>query len=251
MIRVVLLGAGNVATHLINAFLQAKNIDLVQVYSRKTTRLQNFKTIVDTTSNLKQLKEADVYIIAISDDAIAEFSSKLDLKNSLVVHTSGSVALNGLDNTLSRKGVFYPLQTFSATKKIDFTTIPICIEATDNNDLEILKKLASSISKNVFDIDSKQRKNLHLAAVFVNNFANHMYHIGNEICTANNVSFKILQPLIEETAKKVLDLTPYEAQTGPAKRKDTETIAKHLKVLPENQQEIYKLITKSISETYE
>ena len=252
MIRVVLLGAGNVATHLVNAFSNAKNIELVQIYARKKSSLKYIqKNNISTTTNLNELKVADVYIIAIADDAIAEFSHQLKIKkNALVVHTSGSVAMNAINNNF-RKGVFYPLQTFSKEKSINFKTVPLCLEAEHKQDLVILEKLASAISNAVYFINSKQRETLHVAAVFVNNFTNHFYHIGKTICKEHDVPFAILQPLIQETAKKILDLTPYDAQTGPAKRNDSNTIARHLEQLPDNYKEIYSLLTKSISNTYE
>lgn len=249
MIRVILLGAGNVATHLSNAFLKTKKIDIVQLYSRKKSSLKHIDNQIDTTTNLNDLRSADVYIIAIPDDEIAHFSSKLPLKNSLVVHTSGSVDMNKLYGKFS-KGVFYPLQTFSKTKKVNFDSIPVCIESENNDDLLLLEKLASSISNNVFFIDSRQRKSLHVAAVFVNNFVNHLYHIGSKICNQHKVPFKILEPLIQETASKILDLPPYDAQTGPAKREDEKTIANQLSLLTNDQQKIYTILTKSISTTY-
>ena len=250
MIRVSILGAGNVAAHLFHAFLKAPTVKLVQVYGRNSNNLIPFESKVDTTTNLNTLKKADVYIIAISDDAIAKFSSQLKSIDSLVVHTSGGVDMDVLSDTV-RKGVFYPLQTFTKNKAVDFKGIPICIEAQHNTDLVLLEKLATAISNDVYIINSKQRASLHIAAVFVNNFTNHMYHIGHTICVKNTVPFEILAPLIQETAKKILDLSPYNAQTGPAKRNDTQTIAKHIAQLSGTNKKLYELITKSITSTYE
>lgn len=250
MIRVVLLGAGNVATHLLKAFSTTRKVEVVQLYARTKKSLLPFKNIVATTNTIDDLVKADVYIIAVADDAIKEVSATLSLKNALIVHTSGSVEMNALAEKL-RKGVFYPLQTFTKETTVDFSTIPICIEAEHNNDLLILEKLASSISEAVYFIDSKQRESLHTAAVFVNNFTNHLYHIGKQICDQNNVPFEVLKPLIKETAIKIKNTSPFDAQTGPAKRKDTNTITKHLHQLPENYKEIYSLLTRSISNTHE
>lgn len=250
MIKVVIIGGGNVAYHLTSCLLKNKHIELIQVFNRSLDKIQYLKNKTLITNNLSELKEADIYIISVSDDAISKLSSSLNLQNKLVVHTSGSVAMNELQSK-SRKGVFYLLQTFSKEKKIDFNTIPICIEAETDKDLKLLKTLAKSISKNIYHINSEQRKGLHVGAVFVNNFVNHLYHIGYEICKENKVHFEILHPLIQETASKVVELTPFEAQTGPAKRNDTKTIQKHIAMLPKNQQEIYTLLTKSISKTYE
>ena len=227
MVSVLIIGNGNVATHLTNAFLKADMIAITQINSRE---LENIPT-------------ADITIIAVSDDAIAEVSSKI--KNSFVVHTSGSVSINSLKNN-TKKGVFYPLQTFSKEKKVNFKKIPFCIETKNEKDYLLLETLAKSIGEKIYRINSDQRKSLHLAAVFVNNFTNHLYKIGNDICNIHNVPFEILHPLIKETADKIKTLSPKEAQTGPAKRNDLKTIENHLHQLNKNQQEIYKILTKSI-----
>jgi predicted short-subunit dehydrogenase-like oxidoreductase (DUF2520 family) len=249
MIKVVLIGSGNVAFHLTNELLKNKQVKVVQLYNRNIENITFFKNKVPITNQLSELKNADVYIIAVADKAISELSKKLILKDKLVVHTAGNVALSELQS-ISNKGVFYPLQTFSKDKEIDFSNIPICIEASTKKDLLLLETLAKSISKNCYTINSEQRKNLHVSAVFVNNFVNHLYFIGNEICNEHNIPFNILAPLIKETASKIEVLTPFEAQTGPAKRNDKNTINAHLATLNKNQQEIYKLLTKSISKTY-
>ena len=227
MISVLLVGKGNVATHLYNAFNPINEIKVIQISSRGLTRVP----------------QADVTIIAVSDDAIAEVSSKIT--NNFVVHTSGSVSLSDLRNN-TKKGIFYMLQTFSKDKKVDFNEVPFCLEAEKENDYRLLEMLAKSIGKKIYNINSEQRKTLHVAAVFVNNFTNHMYKIGNDICKENNVPFEILQPLIKETASKVAHLSPEKSQTGPATRNDQKTIKNHLNLLDSNQQKIYKILTKSI-----
>ena len=227
MISVVVIGKGNVGTHLYNALSKADNVNATHVNSRK----------------LENIPQADVTIIAISDDAITKVSSKI--KNSFVVHTSGSVAMKSLKNP-NRKGVFYMLQTFSKNKEVDFSEIPFCLETENNSDLKFLETLAKSIGKNIYHINSEQRKALHVAAVFVNNFTNHIYKIGNDICIEHNVPFEVLQPLIQETAAKIKSISPKEAQTGPAIRKDKQTIKNHLDLLDKQQQKIYKILTKSI-----
>jgi predicted short-subunit dehydrogenase-like oxidoreductase (DUF2520 family) len=249
MINLVILGGGNVAFHLTKALLQNSAINVVQVYNRSIENINCFKNSTSVTNNLSELKAADIYILAVSDNVISELSSALNLKNKLVVHTSGSMAMDELKST-SKKGVFYFLQTFSKERKIDFSTVPICIEAETDADLQLLETLAKSLSKNCYHINSNQRKSLHVAAVFVNNFVNHLYHIGHEICEQNKVPFEILLPLILETANKITTLSTLEAQTGPAKRNDTKTIEKHIAMLNKNQQEIYTLLTKSIYNTY-
>jgi len=249
MIKVVILGGGNVAFHLTAHFLKNKDIQIVQVYNRSIAKIEYLKKQTSITNKLNELKEADIYIISVADNAIAAISSQLNFKNKLVVHTSGSVAISELKST-SNKGVFYPLQSFSKEQNINFLEIPMCIEAETDSNFKLLETLAKSISNNIYPINSEQRKGLHIAAVFVNNFVNHLYQIGNEICIKNEISFRILHPLIKETANKIISLTPLNAQTGPAKRNDTKTIKKHEAMLPLNQQEIYTLLTKSIAKTY-
>jgi len=246
MIRVSIIGSGNVAQHLIKAFSKATDIELVQVFARKPETLTHLVPKEKIISDLGKLYPVDLTIISVTDDAIAEISGRIPFENQLVAHTSGSVPIERLNNK-NRKGVFYPLQTFSKSKEIDFKVIPICLEAENKADYIILEAIAKTISDSISVIDSKQRKALHVAAVFVSNFTNHMYQIGYEICQENQISFDILKPLIRETAHKVLSLPPSEAQTGPAKRKDTQTINAHLDFLTnENQKEIYKMLTKSI-----
>jgi len=243
MISVSILGYGNVAWHLVNAFEAATDINLIQVYSRSEINNKDLK--VAHVKELSQLVPAQIYIIAIPDDAISNFSKQLDFKDCLIVHTSGSLPLSAL-KIQSRKGVFYPLQSFSKNKPINFSEIPFAIEADNSSDLALLKTLANSLSPLVYKIDSIQRKQLHLAAVFVNNFVNYMYTIGEELCQSNDIDFNILKPLIKETALKIEKLSPNEAQTGPAVRFDRETIENHLQILPLEYKEIYTLLTNSI-----
>ena len=246
MVSVVLIGSGNVAQHLIAAFLQSDDVELVQVFSRKKEEVAHLLPNEKITADFSTLKQADVYVIAVSDNAIAEVSSKIPFENSLVVHTSGSMPLAILDRK-NRRGVFYPLQTFTKNKAINFKEIPICLESEHETDFILLEKLSKSISTVVYPISSEQRKALHVAAVFVCNFVNHLYELGSLICVENQLPFSILQPLIQETANKISTLSPAEAQTGPAKRNDTQTINAHLAFLSDdNQKKIYKLLTKSI-----
>jgi predicted short-subunit dehydrogenase-like oxidoreductase (DUF2520 family) len=246
MIKASIIGSGNVAQHLIKAFSKSAEIELVQVFSRQKESVSHLLDLGKITDDFNALKEADLYIIAVSDDAISDVSKQIPFENRLVVHTSGSVSLNSLDNK-NRKGVFYPLQTFTKNKAVDFKIIPICLESENESDFQLLEKVARSISDKVFAISSEQRKALHVVAVFVNNFVNHLYQIGNDICTENQVPFEILKPLIQETTEKVMMLSPKDAQTGPAKRNDTDTINAHLSFLSdENQKNIYKILTQSI-----
>ncbi|MFY0483893.1 Rossmann-like and DUF2520 domain-containing protein [Flavobacterium sp. PLA-1-15] len=248
MIKVTLIGSGNVAQHLFSAFNKSTAVEIVQVFSRRKETVSNLIPFDKITDSFEDLAEADAYIIAVSDDAIAEVSAQLSFKNRLVVHTSGSASMENLNDD-NRKGVFYPLQTFTKGKEVDFKSIPICIESQFSEDYNVLKRIADSISDKVFTINSGQRRALHVAAVFVNNFTNHLYKIGSDICQEHQVPFEILQPLIRETAAKILSLSPNEAQTGPAKRNDQTTIEAHLDFLSdENHKNIYKLLTQSIQD---
>ena len=250
MIRVVILGAGNVAKHLYNAFIDQKQVEVIQCYNRKNLQLhpdQKKETII---KDIHLLQDADVYILAVSDDAIERVSGMLPFKNKLVVHTSGSASMHAITDK-NKRGVFYPLQTFSKDKIVDFATIPICIEAENKTDLRILHKLAVGLSEKVYEISSEQRSILHVSAVFVNNFTNYLFSVGNDICNEHNVSFKILHPLLQETAQKAIEMNPDKAQTGPAIRKDVHTIKRHLKILTNTtQKNIYTTLTKAIQSKY-
>jgi len=250
MVKIGIIGSGNVAQHLIVAFqksiYEGAGIQITTVFSRQKTALSNLLDFNIICSDWDNLKEADIYLIAVSDNVIAEVSEKIPFKNKLVVHTSGALSLEAI-NTKNRKGVFYPLQTFSKNLSINFKTIPICLESENSADLKLLKKVANAISDSVYEINSEQRKAVHVAAVFVNNFTNNLYKIGNDICIKNNIPFEIVLPLIKETAEKITRLSPLDAQTGPAIRNDEETINSHLAFLTnENQKNIYKILTQSI-----
>jgi len=250
MISVVILGAGNVATHLFKALKKSKEVSVLQWYNRTLDTIKPHQNTVEITDDLSTIKDADVYILAVSDDVISELSIKLPFENKLVVHTSGSVSIYDLHKK-HKRGVLYPLQTFSKDAEMDFTNIPICIETIDKKSYPALKELAASLGGTVKKINSDQRRVLHLAAVFVNNFTNQLYRIGHEITESEGAEFDFLKPLILETAKKIQDMSPYKAQTGPAIRNDKKTIKKHLKLLENKQhQDIYKLLTNSIQQTH-
>jgi len=250
MTKVVILGTGNVARHLFNALREPDHLNVIQVVGRNKKALSYFNRWSDTTSDFNLICEADIYIIAIADDAIHSIFDTIAIKNKFVVHTSGSVAIDALPR-IHRRGVFYPLQTFSENREINFKNMPICIEAENKEDLKILHQLAASISDMVFEVSSEQRKSLHLAAVFVNNFTNHLYAIGNKICLENKIPFAILEPLIQETSRKIKTISPYEAQTGPAQRFDKGTIEKHITLLKNKKhRDIYSLLSQSIQEIY-
>ena len=246
MINVVLLGFGKVNSHLFDALYKQNEVTVKQVFNRNYIKLISPYENIPFTDDVSKIEDADVYIIGIPDDAISAFSESLPFQNKLVVHTSGGVAMDVLSNK-NRGGIFYPLQTFSKQRKVDFKSIPICIEAENSNDLKLLRSLAEAISENVVEISSEKRAKLHLAAVFVNNFVNHLYQIGSEILDKESLPFDLLKPLILETASKIETLSPNEAQTGPAKRNDIKTIEKHLHLLGNSEYvKIYELFTEAL-----
>jgi len=250
MIKVVFLGFGNVNSHLLNALNKNTEISVVQVFNRNYIKLISPFEHIPFTDDISKIENADVYIIGIPDDAISSFSESLAFQNKLVVHTSGGAAMNLL-SAKNRRGIFYPLQTFSKQQSVDFKEIPICIEAENPNDLNLLRKLGATLSENVVEITSEKRAKLHLAAVFVNNFVNHLYEIGSEILKAENLPFDLLKPLIAETAAKIEILSPEEAQTGPAKRNDKKTIEKHLHLLENSPHaKLYELFTEQLNQKY-
>ena len=248
MIKIVLLGAGNVGTHLCRALQNKEGLEIIQWYNRSLNSLEKELVQFAVTQNLNDIIEADLYIISVSDTAIPAISKALEGKNGLIAHTAGSIPMEVLGEHQNH-GIFYPLQTFSKQKEVDFNQIPLCLEANQPENLNLLKKVAQSLGGPVHLIDSAQRKALHVAAVFVNNFTNHLYTIGEELCKAHKVPFSVLQPLIAETADKIKHLPPSAAQTGPAARGDQKILKDHLQYLTkESHQKLYQLISASIQQ---
>ena len=248
MIKIVLLGAGNVGTHLCRALQNKEGLEIIQWYNRSLNSLEKELVQFAVTQNLNDIIEADLYIISVSDTAIPAISKALEGKNGLIAHTAGSIPMEVLGEHQNH-GIFYPLQTFSKQKEVDFNQIPLCLEANQPENLNLLKKVAQSLGGPVHLIDSAQRKALHVAAVFVNNFTNHLYTLGEEICKAHKVPFSVLQPLIAETADKIKHLPPSAAQTGPAARGDQKILKDHLQYLTkESHQKLYQLISASIQQ---
>ena len=198
-------------------------------------------------------KSADIYFVALKDSALYDVLSGFDFQNKLVVHTSGSLPLSALKSFSENTGVIYPFQTFSKNREIDFTEIPVFIEANYPENENILKLIAQKISKKVSVLNSEKRKSLHIAAVFACNFVNHFYTLAAGYLEAQDIPFDVLHPLIEETARKVQEMPPKEAQTGPAVRFDENIINDHLQQLEQfpELKALYNSISKSIFEHHQ
>ncbi|MBV6485900.1 MAG: hypothetical protein KFKLKKLM_02510 [Flavobacteriales bacterium] len=245
------IGSGNVASHLAIALFR-NNFSIKQVFSKSFKNANSLakKVNAQPIESMSQLSNnADLYIIAVPDDAIENIVNQFPFKDKLVVHTSGSVNLDSFSKKqFQHFGILYPLQTFSKKIAVDFKHIPFCLEANTSANLKVIEKITKQLSDKVYHVNSEQRKLLHLAAVFACNFSNNMYQIAFDICQQNQLNFDILKPLIVETANKIVNQTPLEAQTGPAKRNDVKTIEKHLALLDNQKkyQEIYRLVTENI-----
>jgi len=252
--NIVLLGSGNVATQLGRA-LVTQGETVIQVYSQNP---EHAKTLADElhaegVSEIAGLVlNADLYIIAVKDDAIETVAAGLIQVEGLVVHTSGATDIGVLRKFLPRIGVFYPLQTFSKAKHLTFEAIPVCIEANREDDLQLLIKLAGKLSKSVHLLNGEKRKVLHLAAVFACNFPNHLFALANQVLSQNGLDFNIIKPLIAETTDKVMVNLPKDVQTGPAVRNDEQTMNTHLAMLTDlpDLQEIYQTLSNSIKKTH-
>ncbi|MGM5630723.1 DUF2520 domain-containing protein [Apibacter raozihei] len=251
--KVVVVGAGSVAYHLIRVLLD-NTVNVVQIFNRTLSKAQELANNynINYTDKISEIVKADIYIICTADKAISEISYYIPYEDCLVVHTSGSTAISALKGKY-RKGVFYPLQTFSKRRTIK--DIPFLIEAEFPEDELLLLNLGKRISEDVRVTDSDTRLKIHMAAIWANNFTNHMYYIANEICKKQNIPFDMLKPLIKETAGKIEDdILPYEAQTGPARRNEELIIKKHLEILEKESDsrkyQIYQLLTDSIFYTY-
>ncbi len=248
--KISFIGAGNVATHLA-LILQDKGFIIQQIFSRskKSARELAAKTGASYTSNPAELStECGLYIISVSDKSFEEVLSKVSFDSSFVVHTSGSIPMMAFNQLARNFGVLYPLQTFSKERDIDFSVIPLCIEANSPENLEILKEICSHISERVLVVNSEERFVLHMAAVFACNFSNHMYALAKSLLDKKDLPFDLLHPIIKETADKAFNFSPADIQTGPAVRDDQNVIKKHLDWLsfyPELK-EIYEKISLSI-----
>lgn len=250
--KVVLVGAGNLATSLAHALVNAGHT-IPAIFSRTLLAASTLAEQVgaDPLDDICLLpKDADIYIVAVRDDVIADITTKMAerLPDALIAHTAGTVLMDQVE--AGRRGVFYPMQTFSKQRIVDFSHIPLFIEAAKEDDLELMLSLARSISDNVMPLEGERRKVLHLAAVFCCNFANHCSAIAEFILNQNGIPFSVMLPLINETTQKLNHCSPKVAQTGPAIRHDQHVIDNHIHALLAAGQpqlaDIYKNLTESI-----
>lgn len=254
--KVAVIGSGNVAWHLARA-LEDSGHFITDIYSRRLANAETLATRLYETRVTDSLdlsaSEAEIFLIAVTDDVVEEVASMLEVPSyAIVAHTSGTQSLELLSKYHDNCGIFYPLQTFTKGISLDFKDVPICIEAAYGPAKKILTKLAQSISREVFSVNSEDRKVLHVAAVFACNFSNHMLSIAQDILEDHDLDFELLQPLIVETVNKALTMGPMEAQTGPAKRGDNEILKEHLKFLKYDQayRKIYELLSEHLKQRY-
>ena len=254
---IVFVGAGNLATNLAKA-LYRKGFRIVQIFSRteESARSLALQVEADYTTDLKELTgDAKLYIVSLKDAAFVELLPQIaeGKEHALLVHTAGSIPMSVWEGHTQRYGVFYPMQTFSKQREVKFDEIPFFIEAKTAEDVDLLKAIAATLSDHVYEASSEQRKSLHLAAVFICNFTDHMYALAADLLEKYQLPFNVMLPLIDETARKVHELAPRDAQTGPAVRYDKNVIENHLAMLADLPalQEIYKLMSKSIHEHHQ
>lgn len=257
--NIVLIGAGRVATKLGSALMKAKaGFRVLQVFNRSSENGQKLSDMLraEYVSCTDQItSDADLYIIAVKDGAISEVARKLHDSihaKSNVVHVSGATPTSVLSSYFEKCGCFYPLQTFSHEKEVDFRQVPICIYSSHPQLEKLLLNIASNISAHVHRVDDQQRSVLHVAAVFANNFTNHLFHKAKDILDKANLPFSLLRPLVDETVEKIKCLDPRSAQTGPAARDDKLTMQKHLELLDYDPslRSIYETLSESISKTH-
>ena len=247
--QIIIIGSGNVAYHLAKAFKES-GVEVAQIFGRNKPELSKISEKLSIPFSTETIADADLYLISVSDTSISEVSTLIKKENVLVAHTSGSVSREALNGSY-RKSVFYPLQTFSKSKKLDYSKIPFFIDTENENDAVILRNLALKISKNVMYDDDEKRKYIHLTAVFACNFVNHLYARAKEISDSQNIPFDYFLPLIDETTQKIHELEPKLAQTGPAVRGDNRVLEIHKQLITDEEKlKIYKTLNESIKKMY-
>jgi predicted short-subunit dehydrogenase-like oxidoreductase (DUF2520 family) len=252
--KVVIIGAGNLATHLSLA-IQNTSANIIQLYSRSEdngTALAKRLGVGWTTQLSEITSEADLYLFAVKDDAIPEIIPQIPANKGLWVHTAGSVPMDIFKGYTEHYGVLYPFQTFTKNREVDLQNVPFFIETRLPEDERLLVDFACKLSNNVQTLSSEKRKYVHLAAVFACNFSNHLYALAYKILEEQNIPHGVLLPLIDETVAKIHALSPQEAQTGPAVRNDLHVMNRQLELLTDPAiKEIYKIISNGIYDQYQ
>ena len=248
------VGAGNVGWHLAIALKNA-GFRIEFIFSRNQERAHELaaRTGAMTVRRLDQVASwPDLLILCFPDDALPEIAMQLNNTPSLVVHTAGSASISVLEGCRGGYGVMYPLQTFTRERRMDYRAIPFLLEADSDISREKLEFVVSKISGNFRSADSRLRLKIHVAAVFACNFSNHMVSLAWKLLTADGVDPEILQPLLDETREKQKQMSPMEAQTGPARRNDKGTMQRHLDLLREHPelQDIYEILSRSLLKMY-
>lgn len=247
--KIVFIGAGNLATRLSLA-MQRVGMQIGQVYSHTEASARQLATRLGCpwTNDLSALQEdGDLYVFSLKDTVLSDVISKVKPNNGMWVHTAGSMPMSVFEGYAQRFGVLYPLQTFSKGRNVNFDVIPIFLEANTDKNADYLKNIASALSENVRFMSSEKRRSLHLAAVFVCNFTNHIYTLSYKLLENESIPADVLLPLIDETVSKIHSMPPAAAQTGPAIRYDENVINKHLAMLDDpDMQAIYRLLSQSI-----
>jgi predicted short-subunit dehydrogenase-like oxidoreductase (DUF2520 family) len=250
MTKIVLLGAGHLAIHFYEQITACPKLDLIQWYNRSIEKIGFAKKQIKITDQMDELEDADIYLICVKDEAIESISEKIKT-GGLAVHCAGGIPLHEL-KVSHRKGVFYPLQTFTKERSLSFDQLPFCIEAIEKKDQNLLCEFAKQLGGIPHVMNSEKRAYLHMIAVWVNNFSNHMLHLGSDLSKKYQIPFQIFHPIIEETFQKALSMEPQNAQTGPAVRQDHKTIKKHLDLISgQDIKNLYLNLSTSIQKKYE
>ena len=253
MMKVTLIGAGNLATQL-GKSLKKAGVIISQVYSRTEDSARTLGELLEAEwlTDIKALRdEADIYIFSVKDSVLCELISEVckSRGDKLFLHTAGSMPMSCFEGKALHYGVFYPMQTFSKTKDVDFERIPVFIEGNSIETEDVIRSLANKLTQRVIRLSSADRKYLHLAAVWACNFTNYCYTVASDILGEHGIPFDVMFPLINETTEKIQKISPKEAQTGPAVREDRNVMSKQLELMngKEDLQELYKMLSKGIN----
>lgn len=253
MMKVTLIGAGNLATQL-GKSLKKAGVIISQVYSRTEDSARTLGELLEAEwlTDIKALRdEADIYIFSVKDSVLCELISEVckGREDKLFLHTAGSMSMSCFEGKALRYGVFYPMQTFSKTKDVNFECIPVFIEGNSIETEDVIRSLANKLTQRVIRLSSADRKYLHLAAVWACNFTNYCYTVASDILGEHGIPFDVMLPLINETTEKIQKISPKEAQTGPAVRGDRNVMSKQLELMnsKEDLQELYQMLSKGIN----